>query len=83
MLRTERRSKVVFSTLTSTDRRVLFAIGAVSGSVLSFEMGLLWPSLMGRFGDVLGLTFAFEGWRSSIRRSLFPAGVGFPRSVTS
>jgi cytochrome d ubiquinol oxidase subunit I len=40
---------------------VLFAIGAVSGTVLSFEMGLLWPGLMGRFGDVLGLPFGFEG----------------------
>jgi cytochrome d ubiquinol oxidase subunit I len=40
---------------------VLFAIGAVSGTVLSFEMGLLWPGLMGRFGDVLGLGFALEG----------------------
>ena len=40
---------------------VLFAIGAVSGTVLSFEMGLLWPRLMARFGDVLGLPFAFEG----------------------
>ena len=40
---------------------VLFAIGAVSGTVLSFEMGMLWPGLMGRFGDVLGLPFAFEG----------------------
>ena len=40
---------------------VLFAVGAVSGTVLSFEMGLLWPGLMGRFGDVLGLPFAFEG----------------------
>ncbi|ANH37562.1 Putative cytochrome bd menaquinol oxidase subunit I [Nocardioides dokdonensis FR1436] len=40
---------------------VLFAIGAVSGTVLSFEMGLLWPGLMGTFGDVLGLPFAFEG----------------------
>ena len=40
---------------------VLFAIGAVSGTVLSLEMGLLWPGLMGRFGDVLGLGFAFEG----------------------
>src|SRR6202171_4589454 len=40
---------------------VLFAIGAVSGTVLSFEMGVLWPGLMGRFGDVLGLGFAFEG----------------------
>jgi cytochrome bd ubiquinol oxidase subunit I len=40
---------------------LLFAIGAVSGTVLSFEMGLLWPGLMGRFGDVLGLPFALEG----------------------
>ncbi len=40
---------------------VLFAIGAVSGTVLSFEMGLLWPGLMSMFGDVLGLPFAFEG----------------------
>jgi len=30
------------------------AVGAVSGTVLSFEMGLLWPGLMGRFGDVIG-----------------------------
>ncbi len=40
---------------------VLFAIGAVSGTVLSFEMGLLWPGLMSTYGDVLGLPFAFEG----------------------
>ncbi len=40
---------------------VLFAVGAVSGTVLSFEMGLLWPGLMGQFGDVLGLPFALEG----------------------
>ncbi len=40
---------------------VLFANGAVSGTVLSFEMGILWPGLMGTYGDVLGLPFAFEG----------------------
>ncbi|MCU1386668.1 MAG: cytochrome ubiquinol oxidase subunit [Ilumatobacteraceae bacterium] len=40
---------------------VLFAVGAVSGTVLSFEMGLLWPGLMSRFGDVVGLPFALEG----------------------
>ncbi len=40
---------------------VLFAIGAVSGTVLSFEMGLLWPGLMETFGDVIGLGFALEG----------------------
>lgn len=40
---------------------VLFAVGAVSGTVLSFEMGLLWPGLMGPYGDVIGLPFALEG----------------------
>jgi cytochrome bd ubiquinol oxidase subunit I len=41
---------------------VLFAVGAVSGTVLSFEMGLLWPGLMGKFGSVFGLPFALEGF---------------------
>lgn len=40
---------------------VLFAVGAVSGTVLSVEMGILWPGLMGRFGAVIGLPFALEG----------------------
>src|SRR5581483_7963928 len=40
---------------------VLFAVGAVTGTVLSFEMGLLWPRLMGRFGSALGVGFAIEG----------------------
>ncbi|MGH1491934.1 MAG: cytochrome ubiquinol oxidase subunit I [Acidimicrobiales bacterium] len=40
---------------------VLFALGAISGTILSFELGLLWPGLMERYGDVVGLAFAFEG----------------------
>ncbi len=40
---------------------VLVAVGAVTGTVLSFEMGLLWPGLMRRFGDVIGLPFGVEG----------------------
>jgi cytochrome bd ubiquinol oxidase subunit I len=40
---------------------VLLAVGAVSGTALSFEMGLLWPGLMRPFGSVIGLPFAFEG----------------------
>jgi cytochrome d ubiquinol oxidase subunit I len=40
---------------------VLFAVGAVSGTVLSFEMGLLWPGLTGIFGDVFGLPISMEG----------------------
>ena len=41
---------------------VLFAVGAVSGTILSFEFGILWPRWMGRFGDVMGLPFAIEGF---------------------
>jgi cytochrome d ubiquinol oxidase subunit I len=40
---------------------VLFAVGAVSGTVLSFELGLLWPEMMDRFGDAFGIGFAIEG----------------------
>lgn len=40
---------------------VLFAVGAVSGTILSFEMGILWPEFMRRWGDVIGLPFALEG----------------------
>ncbi len=41
---------------------VLFAVGAVSGTVLSFELGLLWPAFMGRYGSVIGLPFLLEGF---------------------
>jgi cytochrome bd ubiquinol oxidase subunit I len=40
---------------------VQFAVGAVTGTVLSFEFGILWPRMMGRFGDVFGIGFAIEG----------------------
>jgi cytochrome d ubiquinol oxidase subunit I len=40
---------------------VTFVVGAITGTVLSFEMGLLWPAFMGRFGDVFGFAFALEG----------------------
>lgn len=40
---------------------VVFAVGAVSGTILSFEMGILWPGLMGTYGEVIGLPFAIEG----------------------
>jgi cytochrome bd ubiquinol oxidase subunit I len=40
---------------------VQFAVGAVTGTILSFEFGILWPKLMGRFGAALGLGFAIEG----------------------
>ncbi|MFJ4621586.1 cytochrome ubiquinol oxidase subunit I [Streptomyces sp. NPDC088812] len=41
---------------------VQFAIGVVTGTVLSFEFGLLWPGMMGRWGDVFGLGFGVEAW---------------------
>lgn len=53
-LRLARRWSVVMA--------VQFAVGAVTGTVLSFEFGILWPRMMGRFGDVFGLGFGIEGW---------------------
>jgi cytochrome d ubiquinol oxidase subunit I len=40
----------------------LFAIGVITGTILSFEMGLLWPGFTGTFGSVFGLGFAIEGF---------------------
>ena len=40
---------------------VTFAVGAVTGTVLTFEFGLLWPAFMGRWGEAFGVPFAFEG----------------------
>ena len=52
LLLARRWSKVVAAT---------FAVGAVTGTVLSFEFGLLWPEFTGRFGEVFGVLFAIEG----------------------
>jgi cytochrome d ubiquinol oxidase subunit I len=41
---------------------VLFAVGAVSGTVLSFEFGILWPTFMGRYGGVFGISFTLEAF---------------------
>jgi cytochrome bd ubiquinol oxidase subunit I len=59
-----RRSNPVALTLArrwSQAMGVLIAVGAVTGTVLSFEMGLLWPGLMRRYGSVLGVPFGVEG----------------------
>jgi cytochrome d ubiquinol oxidase subunit I len=40
----------------------LFAVGVISGTVLSFEMGVLWPNFTATFGSVFGLGFAIEGF---------------------
>src|SRR6476469_2799308 len=41
---------------------VLFAVGVVTGTILSFELGLLWPNFMATFGAVFGLAFGIEGF---------------------
>ena len=53
-LRIARRWSVVMA--------VQFAVGAVTGTILSFEFGILWPGLLGRYGAAFGLGFAIEGW---------------------
>ncbi len=73
---------------------VTFAVGAVTGTVLSFELGLLWPGLMGKFGSVFGLPFGLEaiaffleailiaiyiyGWDRLSPRAHFWTGVPIP-----
>ena len=41
---------------------IFFAVGAVSGTVLSFQLGLLWPTFMAWAGPIIGLAFAIEGF---------------------
>jgi len=41
---------------------ILFAVGAVSGTVLSFELGLLWPGFMEHAGAIIGMPFSLEGF---------------------
>jgi len=59
-----RTQKTVYYTLTerwSKGVAVLFATGAVSGTVLSFELGLLWPQFMEYAGPIIGMPFSLEG----------------------
>src|SRR5713226_5745460 len=51
-LRLARRWSVVMA--------VQFAVGAVTGTILSFEFGILWPKMLGRFGAAFGLGFSIE-----------------------
>ncbi len=62
--RAQKTGDLVYATLARRWAKafgVVFAVGAVSGTILSFEFGILWPRWMGRFGDVMGLPFAIEG----------------------
>jgi cytochrome d ubiquinol oxidase subunit I len=46
----------------SAGTAIMFAVGAVSGTVLSFELGLLWPGFMERAGAIIGMPFSLEGF---------------------
>ena len=60
-LRHDDRDALLLAQRWSKYMAVTFAVGAVTGTVLSFEFGLLWPRFMGRWGAVFGVPFAFEG----------------------
>src|SRR6201993_2204218 len=60
-----RTGDAVYLTLARRWSRVmlaLFAVGVITGTVLSFEMGFLWPNFTGTFASVFGLGFAIEGF---------------------
>src|SRR5262249_49186082 len=69
-LRRNDRAALTLARRWSHAAGLTFAVGAVSGTVLSFEMGLLWPGLTGIYGDVFGLPFAIEGIGLSREASL-------------
>src|ERR1700684_4340718 len=60
-----RTGQPVFNAIARTWSKTmitLFGVGVVTGTILSFEFGLLWPGLMASFGNVFGLGFALEGF---------------------
>lgn len=60
-LRTGKRSYILLTKAWSKGVAVFFAVGAVSGTVLSFELGLLWPGFMEHAGAIIGMPFSWEG----------------------
>src|ERR1700736_4029754 len=61
-LRTKRRAYYDLARSWSKGMAILFAVGAVSGTILSFELGLLWPEFMRYAGGGIGLPFSLEGF---------------------
>jgi cytochrome d ubiquinol oxidase subunit I len=61
-LRTRRPVFLELSKRWSHGAAILFAVGAVSGTVLSFELGLLWPGFMEKAGAIIGMPFSLEGF---------------------
>jgi cytochrome d ubiquinol oxidase subunit I len=61
-LRTRRPVYLELSKRWAKGTAILFAVGAVSGTVLSFELGLLWPGFMKDAGAIIGMPFSLEGF---------------------
>jgi cytochrome d ubiquinol oxidase subunit I len=61
-LRTKKRVYLDLAKRWSRGAAILFAVGAVSGTVLSFELGLLWPAFMEKAGAIIGMPFSLEGF---------------------
>ena len=61
-LRTKRRAYYDLARTWAKGMAILFAVGAVSGTILSFELGLLWPQFMRYAGGIIGLPFSLEGF---------------------
>src|SRR5918995_6085477 len=51
---------------------ILFAVGVVTGTILSFELGLLWPNFMAPFGEVFGLGFTLEAFSFFLEAIFIP-----------
>ena len=61
-LRTKDEVYLILAKRWAKGTAILFAVGAVSGTVLSFELGLLWPAFMGYAGAIIGMPFSLEGF---------------------
>lgn len=61
-LRTGDRLYLTLARRWSRIMAALFAVGVITGTILSFEMGMLWPGFMSTFGGVFGLGFSIEGF---------------------
>src|ERR1044071_2133096 len=61
-LRTKQEEYLELAKRWAKGAAILFAVGAVSGTVLSFELGLLWPQFMQWAGPIIGMPFSLEGF---------------------
>ena len=61
-LRTRHPEYLELSKRWARGTAILLAVGAVSGTVLSFELGLLWPGFMEKAGAIIGMPFSLEGF---------------------